>query len=310
MQVGVGLAMQYGALNQAEEFYSINESGNETNACALISWYYARYPSGCIPFNNYWYFTDAEDVRICLEAQATGEYADWVINFWVGDFRPSDVLDPAPYGHLWLYGKYENERELDISDNLVFTHSTVGGTQASYENVNFIWTCCNGGRYWTSPGVSNEINGITISYIPDNLSQPTFTPVNTNTMYGFIDNDGTEVGMPFAWTGCTDLSLNGYSSSDNSNYCYIGFEGPSPGLSYTLPNSQQLGYDFANSFYYYAITNLLSVHDALNSASLYCYGTANFASTPLYQGWWWTANGFWWFTTMRVLGDSLYCSPG
>ena len=235
-----GLSMQYGCLAPN---YNNDEYLQEAYMCDKIYDYYDTYGWDAPPVNAYWGYTTADWVAYCLDLQSTGYYADWVANWWVGDFRPSFPTNPGPYGHLWFYGIPNGE---DISDNSVYTQTTNGGTQSSYETFNFIWTCANGGRYWTDPGVWDEINGITTSNISENSSEPTFTPVNTNTLYGFIDDESPylEVGMPFAWTGITNMRLDGYSSPGAPNYCYIGFEGPSPFMKDTLIDSPLLAQSF------------------------------------------------------------------
>ncbi len=241
-------------------------------------------------------------VSYLLDLQSTGYYADWVANWWLGDFHPG-TGDPAPYGHMWFYGIPNGQ---DIQDNLVYTQTTNGGTQSSYETFNFIWTCSNGGRYWTGPGLYNYVNGITHSDIPDTSPTPTIVPANTNTMYGFIDDDPpyAEVGMPFAWTGRSDLRLDGYINPDNTNYCFIGWEAPSLFMLTELPNSNPTKYSwqFATSFYYEALTNGYNTRQALDAASNYCYN-CDFDQTPLYSGYWNQAFDHWWFSRIRVLGN-------
>jgi len=299
-----GLSMQYGYLDPNN--FDYDEYLQQEETCDQIYDYYDWWAYYTPPCNCYWEYTNATIVSYLLDLQSTGEYADWVTNWWVGDFHPSAGYPyPGPYGHMWFYGY--GGGYMDISDNLVYTQTTNGGTQSSYETFNFIWTCSNGGRYWTGPGAWNVVNGITHSNIANTSAEPTFTPVNTNTMYGFIDDDPpyAEVGMPFAWAGRTDLSQDGYSSPDSTDYCYIGFEAPSLTMLSDLPDSpySRQAWEFAEKFYYYATLYGYSVADSLDMASQYCYGY-NFGSTPLYSGYWNIAFGKWWFSRMRVLGNS------
>jgi hypothetical protein len=307
-----GLSMQYGALNTAEGFFNSAEYYQEIGISFLIYQYYDTWGWDCPPVYCYWDYTNADTLAYYLDLQSTGYYASWVSNWWVGDYHATYFWPyPAPYGHLWCYGMPNGVQ--DISDNLVYTHTTQGSTQTSYENFVFMWTCSNGGKYWTAPGVWDAINGITYSTITGD-TPPTFNPVNTNTMYGFIDDQSpyTEVGMPFAWTGRTDLSQYGYSSPDYSGYCYIGFEGPSPFMINLLPSPNPNSYQawvFANKFYYNALISGLNIHQALDAASQYCYGV-NFDLSPLYQGWWNKPDipnqdpDYWWYSRMRVFGNA------
>lgn len=299
-----GLSMQYGALDTTP--YDHYEFLNESAICGTIYNYYDWWGYDASPVNCYWYFTNASTVAYLLDLQSTGQYADWVTTWWVGDFHPSPEYPyPEPYGQMWFYG-YPNGDTTDIQDNMVWTQTTNGGQQASYETFCFIWTCSNGGRYWTGPGEYDDINGITTSNIPDTEPEPTFTPSNTNTMYGFVDDEPpyTHVGMPFAWTGITNMRLDGYGSPGAPNYCYIGWEAPSPFIKNTLvdsPYSRKAG-EFVERFYYNAIYNGYTANDALDAASYYCYGV-DFDETPLYNGYWNKAFGKWWFSTLRVLGN-------
>lgn len=298
-----GLSMQYGSLNTDPKFYNPDERDAESYVCATIYNYYDWWGWDAPPVNCYWDYTDASTVSYLLDLQSTGTYADWVANWWVGDFHPSGSPDPGPYGHMWFYGIPNGE---DIRDNSVYTQTTNGGTQSSYETFNFIWTCSNGGRYWTGPGEWNTVNGITHSNIPEASPTPTFTPVNTNTMYGFIDDESPylEVGMPFAWTGRTDLRQDGYSNPDNTNYCYIGFEAPSLFMLNDLPESSptKQAWQFATDFYYESLLYGYNAREGLDAASQYCYD-CDFDSTPLYSGYWFRAFGYWWFSRIRVLGN-------
>lgn len=298
-RANTGLSMQYGCLAPNYDYY---EYLNESAICNTIYNYYYWWGYDAPPCNAYWGYTSAYWVAYCLDLQSTGEYAAWVANWWVGDYHATYwYLIPGPFGHMWFYGNSGD----DIQDNMVFTQTTNGGTQSSYETFNFIWTCSNGGRYWTDPGVWDEINGITNSTLSGE-SEPNFTPDNTNTMYGFIDDDPpyAEVGMPFAWTGITNMRLDGYGSPGAPNYCFIGFEGPSPQMQAPLKDAlySRKAWQFVERFYYNALYYSLNANDALDAASDYCYG-CDFDSTPLYNGYWNKANGYWWFLTLRVLGN-------
>jgi len=265
-----GLSMQYGALDT--DPYDNYEFLNESAVCGTIYNYYDWWGYDAPPCNCYWYYTNASTVAYLLDLQSTGQYADWVTNWWVGDYHATYGYPyPEPYGQMWFYG-YPNGDTTDIQDNMVWTQTTNGGQQASYEIFNFIWTCANGGRYWTGPGEYDDINGITDSDIFANQSEPTFTPDNTNTMYGFVDDESpyTHVGMPFAWTGITNMRLDGYGSPGSPNYCYIGFEGPSPFMKEPLPDSpySRKAWEFVERFYYYALYYGLNANNALNYASV------------------------------------------
>ena len=120
---------------------------------------------------------------------------------------------------------------------------------------------------------------------------------------------GPSSGMPHAWTQ-TNLISNGYTNSDNTNHCFIGFNAASPALSYgSFKYTTTLAYPFIISFYDFAVNYGSSVHDALNEASLDKFSQP-YTESPLYEGYetWWPGNWGppegWYGGNMEVFGDS------
>ncbi|MCW4045308.1 MAG: hypothetical protein NWE94_07325 [Candidatus Bathyarchaeota archaeon] len=130
------------------------------------------------------------------------------------------------------------------------------------------------------------------------------------------------IGLPLAWTHryvrdpgpgfnvVTDISRYGYHVPDDGAQCYIGFPSGSASLMQRIP------YDYGNFycswveyFFYYALMTDMSVHDALDHASLVFYGYP-FGSCPLWEGF----TCYWWNTkhenetmpgcTMAVYGNA------
>lgn len=231
----------------------------------------------------------------------------WATDFWVGDFYPqfeqggsweiigydwvwNEETQQWEYVEVWgwvynntwtlhyyLYGGHTNYQWDDIKDHVVFDYTN---WPYSKQYFPFIWACSCGSI----------------------LSEP-------YTCYGYIDyENGTwEVGMPYAWTSRNDLSLYGYDNPDYSNYCYIGFDGPSKPLKEMIG---QTGYSyswFPLLVYEYALGwNQGGVHhtikQSLDYAANYIWGVDyGDPDCPLYYGYW---NYDWQRTCwMRVFGN-------
>ena len=175
------------------------------------------------PTNDYWTNTNNGVDNNILSQTQNGDY---VTNWWVGDYAPLDAgsgpsPSPAPFGHFGFYGQ-----GTDLEDKYIYGNATIGDSTSSVQYFDFIWTCANGGIYWTNNNDGyNRIAGINYGLNANQPNNPpSYYPLNTNTQYGTTYN-GIEVGMPYAWTGTTGMSTNGYWFS-SGNYCYIGFEGP------------------------------------------------------------------------------------
>lgn len=305
------LAMQYGNVVPGQDEDEIDK---EDEVCYNLNFAFQNdFWDYYYPFDCYGDLTTASNVADCMDYQVY--YSDVVSNFWVGDFHPDPgpTPSPEPYGHLWFYSA--NSPSQDISDDFVHDHCTALGTQTSSNRFSFIWTCTNGGRYWTDAyGGHDDIAGITYPASP----QPTTTPYNTNTKYGWFNPVNTNYGMPFAWTGRLDMNLDGYNCNEGS-FCYIGFEGPSPFMLGDNPGNplNTAPYNFIYAFYYKALGyddaqwyyEHQTVHTSLDYAAYLCYGTYTFSSTPYYQGYWVHVvteeeDRGWFLVHMRVLGNS------
>jgi hypothetical protein len=94
------------------------------------------------------------------------------------------------------------------------------------------------------------------------------------------------VGMPYAWTHRVvkekddnfnvndDISVDGYGDRDTGDQCYIGYSWGSASLMQRLPypNGIHLWAEWVIYFFYYSLYHDMSVHSALNQASLSIYG--------------------------------------
>jgi hypothetical protein len=316
-------AMEWGHLAKNDEGqYNWNEGNMSLDVCTDINalfnirnmWYGGTVPS-C---NAYWTYTSGIDLYSCLGYQAT--QCDFVTNFWVGDFH-WQTLTP-PYGHIYFYGE-ETDPPLDITDNGIYLNAvTYPGYSKQY--FDFIWTCSSAGLYWNNfgSGTYYSIDGIYPQPIWS-INTPTTPPVNINTEYAYY-NGGDSVGMPYAWTGHSDMNLNGYSNPDyESPYCYIGFECSSPFMLDSLPGTGgwwQAHY-FPEAFYHAALGwwddgYYQSVHNSLDEICVYFYSEP-FDYTTLANGWWhWRSidgyepNLAWYYCCMRVFGDSaIFVDP-
>jgi hypothetical protein len=243
----------------------------------------------------------------CLDWQVDNAY--YVTNWWVGDFLHQGVSAQVPLGHFAFYG---NDSK-NINDTFVYNHATDFGTKSSKNYFSFIWTCGNGGRYWKNEAMGfDNISGI----IYPSSSQPTPGPTNTNIEYG-VFNSSIAVGMPLAWTGYQDMANEGYSSN-SGDYCYIGWEGTSPGMSAVLNGSDCTGHAFPGYFYYKALGFAdpnpyylhQSIRESLDYTASVLYDDLDFDETPLYMGYWVyeTSVGSF-FVRMRVYGNSNMIIP-
>jgi hypothetical protein len=297
------LAMQYG-------YYVGNIQGEkeaQEDACDELYWQFIwEFWDGCDPVNAYGEYTNEDDVGDCLDWQL--ENADYVTNWWVGDFYRKNVSAQEPLGHCMFYG-YDSK---DISDIFVYDHATDSGAD-SKNYFSFIWTCGNGGLYWNDPSMTfDNITGI----IHASETQPTPGPTNTNDEYG-VFNSTVPVGMPLGWTGEQDMALLGYSSS-SGDYCYIGWEGTSPGMSAILNGSDCHGHAFPGYFYYKALGFddpvpyyfHQSIRESLDYTAMVLYDEYYFDDTPLYLGYWESTAGIGsFFVRMRVFGNSDMIIP-
>lgn len=241
----------------------------------------------------------------------------WGTTWWVGDFLHPTPYIPGPYGHFAFYGDTSSSN--NIWDNKdVYQYATYYGTQPSKQYFSFIWTCANGGRYWTNQyGGWQNISGITWS-APYN---PGGTPSNPNPVYGYYDNyfHTGAVGMPYAWTARTDMSIDGYMYP-SGNYAYVGWENISPYMKDTPSagwTSTGLQYIyFPYYFYRYALGldnggTHGSIKQSLNYAATMTFGPGyNFPNSILNIGEWrQDPQGGWWYCKMRLFGNGNLVHP-
>jgi len=309
---GVIVSMQWGHLQVINGNTDETEKAIEEDVCDYIyNIFDNEYYDSWATVNAYWDYTDTDGIVACMGWQNDAENdVDFVANWWVGDFLPAPIPpdefgEPPPFGHFWFYGDADN-----VSDAFVDEWTTMNGTISSKQKFNFIWTCANGGTYWTdSSGNFNNITGIFYG-----AATPTSPPPqNTNDEYGFFDG-GAAVGMPLAWTNTSSMNLDGYNYNQGS-YCYIGFEGSSPFMKNYLPDTQVRADNFPMAFYIYAIGPPYTQHyhksiaESLDFASDYTYD-CEFDETELYDGYWTYVTGKGWFICrMRVFGNGSMILP-
>lgn len=230
------MALEWGHLVNTEYPPDQAEVNAESWACSNIN---AMFPGTWSHANNYWTWTTTtivDSMLLWIENPSNG--VTWATHFWVGDFlHPDPYSPPGPWGHFACYGEgYGNF----IRDNVdIYQSATYYGTRTSLQYFDFIWTCANGGTYWWDNNGCFEptilgINEPDLSYPEE--EEPPYIPSNYFPVYGYYDNyyHTGAIGMPYAWTGRTDMSLNGYTNPSGS-YAYIGWENDSPFLKNTPP---------------------------------------------------------------------------
>ncbi len=328
------IAMEYGHLNNGIYPPDPDEVYWESLVCEQIDSYF---PSSWGHQNAYWTDTTQTNVLQTLQyIQNPDNHITWATTWWVGDYHGgSSPYTPPPYGHYYFYG--DDGSYNDILDTDIWQYSNhyhyfnppyydYWVSEPSKQYFTFIWTCANGGCYWNDPsgGWQPTIPGVTWPDTNYNSSvEPPYIPTNPKTVYGYFDTAyGTgELGMPLAWTGNSEMCLDGITDPSGS-YCYIGFENSSPFLKNTptpgwTSTGFQYGY-FSNYFYRYALGHdnggvHATIKQSLDYAAWktfgYRYGLPyNFENSVLNQGYWDYNNG-WWYCKMRVFGNSSILLP-
>jgi hypothetical protein len=238
--------------------------------------------------------------------------------FWVGDFMPSITTPPTPFGYFGCYTSQSNSSNLYVWDYEIYQYATTYGASKNY--FTFMWTCSNGGLYWlSSSGGYSAVQGIIFPVVSN--SMPNWIPSNSNTYYGYRVNSTHIVGMPYAWTGTTGMSTNGYTNPSGS-YTYIGWESSSPFMIDTPPSgssSTNLQYlYFVYNFYNYALGYVTGypekINTSLNYAAEMTFGRNssgnyyNFGTSVLNVGQWLNDPTFnqannWFYCKLRVFGN-------
>ncbi len=308
------VAMTWGHLVDYDPDRPANEELFEETIC---SWVDYMFTGGWSHQNAYNELTTDENVATVLEYTSNpGNGVTWSTTWWVGDFLHPGPTTPPPYGHFACDGYPDSYNDIwDNSD--VYQYATYFGTQPSKQYFTFMWTCANGGLYWTNlNGGWQNISGVTWW-----ASSPQGSPNNPNIVYGYYDhvNMTGAVGMPFAWTARTDMSTNGYVDPSGS-YAFIGWENISPFMSNTPPagwTSTNLQYIYFAYYFYYKLLGWADsgVHqtiiDSLNYAAYEAFGnTYNFGNSILNMGKWTEKPAdYWWWCKMRLLGNGNIVLP-
>ena len=78
------------------------------------------------------------------------------------------------------------------------------------------------------------------------------------------------------------MSGNGYTAPDGGDYCYIGFYMGSASLSQTVNASGPAYHLWLEHFFAWALETDITIHNALDEASLEWFDGHDFDQTPLY----------------------------
>jgi hypothetical protein len=317
------LSMLWGHLNPYMDIDE-DEKALAEDVCDDIYWLFDNDAWGIWePMNNYWLYTNDTVVEWVFDFANYGPNGvTEVTNWWVGDIHASEEypLGPDPFKHFELYG----HDDTNITDLEVYDWATEEGD--SKHTFNFIWACTSGGIYWDDPPQYYSIPAITepdFSSGPPPSPHPSPNPTNNHTAYGFYyeDEDEGAVGMPFAWTGKSDMNLTGYYYDGGlpEGYVFIGFEGPSPFMKNILNGTSVQAADFPVLFYEQALGyhTVYYVHrkisESLDYASANTFGV-DFDDSIFYNGdWYYFTYGSnmtgWWLSRMRVLGNADRYKP-
>ncbi|MFA5364994.1 MAG: hypothetical protein WC325_07450 [Candidatus Bathyarchaeia archaeon] len=310
------MTLQWGHL--APNYYDEDEKDLEEYVCDYIYDLFDNdYLGSWGPLNVWWTYTTDDVMEICMDWENNATHGvTFVANWWLGDYF-ADRSSQVPFGNFWFYGHDGNH----IEDTQVYGNATTweGNPVSSKQYFNFIWTCSNGGLYWyTTQGSYDNISGIMYPISGDPGTPPVVTPTNTNDEYGFFNNTIT-VGMPLAWTGISNMNIDGYTCT-SGDYCYIGFECASPFMQNYLNGTQVQAYNFPIAFYEFALgeENPLHFHRStsasLDDASYETFG-CYFSDSAFCNGYWiytdleGTEYDGWWYCRMRVLGNGARVMP-
>jgi len=100
------------------------------------------------------------------------------------------------------------------------------------------------------------------------------------------------VGMPHAWTQNDDLNLDGYTNDDETPHTFLGFKNTSPPLHYdAVPYSYEYG-NFVKYVYYFLTYHHETIHDALDDAADWVFGSDAFDESELWTGFEWDNPSF------------------
>ena len=288
--------------------------------------------------DSYGHYTQPEFVYQSLDNVANPyNGVDFAAVFWLGDFNHpfANRTNPAPYGY---HGCYTNTTIADVSvpdeafiwDYKVYDHVTAYGNSKNY--FTFMWTCANGGTYWSPKSWTSsypyslaggyyDVLGI-ISPVRSSV-MPNWTPVNLNALYGYRVNSSHVIGMPYAWTGGSSMNLDGYSNPQG-DYTFIGWENTSPSMGEMPPEgytSEYLEYSFFVYYFYSYATGQItgfheSINDSLDYASRMAFGRDDtgkvytFKTSILNVGQWKNdREDYWFYCRLRVFGNGDMILP-
>ena len=273
-------------VNAVWETYYLQPSGEQQAEDAVCNYINSTFNSLSANWDSIWFSanqTTATNAYACLSNVDNSNADDFLAWFSTGN-----GFQYQPTGNTWhfyYYGDNSGMVSTAIQDAKIYSVA-----DGSKDKFTFIWTCMNGDE-WTQDG---------------------------KTVYGYWDsqNNTGPVGMPYAFTQTTGLSLNGYGSgADKSGICYIGFNGCAKNLSDRYENVIGETYaNFVDYFYYYFVDCGTSVTTALNLASNALNTTQPlFSMNPLYQGYmeYQQMNGVWTYFpgVMVVIGDGNLVLP-
>jgi len=312
------ISMTWGNLdNLGNNPFNSTECYREETICNNIN---NMFSSSWTHNNGYGGYTTPSNVYFTLDYVANpSNNVDWSTAFWVGDFtHPYGNTVPAPYGY---FGCFTNTTYSYVWDYDIYNSATSNGVRSSKNYFTFMWTCANGGLYWSTPqGAYSVILGIIFPYTQ--TSMPAGVPVNTNTYYGYRVNSSHIVGMPYAWTGTTSMSTNGYTNPSGS-YAYMGWENTSPFMGDKPPaGSSTTSYEylfFVYYFYSYATGQVTGYHETINDSLDYAarmtFGKDSsnneytFSTSILNKGQWRATGNNWFYCRMRVFGNGNVILP-
>jgi hypothetical protein len=319
---GYNTSMTWGHLN----CYNFNstEFPKQEKVCQAVSDMFYFNPYTWLSADCYGAWTTIGNVTWSLEKVADpSKDVDFTHVFWVGDYNPSAVPNTlSPYGN---FGLFTNKTGQYVWDTDIYSRTTAYGDSKHY--LTFMWTCVNGGLYWDN-GVWQNVSGVTwpSAFYQYVYIYPHFIPVavpNPCTEYS-VSNSTYMTGMPLAWTGVSDMSIDGYHNP-YGEYTYLGWENNSPFMGNKVPSeyTSKPTWEYSHFIYYFYTCATSygngcppSINEALDYGAVDAFGKVPgtnyyfvFESSVLNEGQWVNNDGKWLYCKLRVLGNGALSLP-
>jgi len=203
-----------------------------------------------------------------IETMAAGHLAAYIYNCSVA----SSYTSNNSYGVSTTKSNLHNAVSASGEANSVSFYIGHGGTQ-EWNSPNFPWPL---EKHWVIQMNNGELAcDIDDAYAYSGGRKNRFVFLwschQGEVIGGHHGSSGYAYGMPYCWQRDTTMSTDGYASPDGKCYCFIGFNGTGPALTYD-GFGFDAGYWFAGYFYRRAMQSGYSVNSTLDYAARQTWG--------------------------------------